>query len=157
VTVTAVLQTRSAEETRRLGQALGEAARPGDVLLLEGAFGVGKTVLVQGLAVGLGVIEDVTSPSFVLVVEHQGRLPLYHVDLYRLDGRLDDEMLDNLADYQEACGVCAIEWPEALPPELRSGATLLTLTAEDDDSRELRIEAPDERLVRAVRAALGAA
>ena len=115
MTSSLVVRTRSAEETRRGGRALGEAARPGDGLLLEGSFGVGKTVLVQGLAAGLGVAEEITSPSFVLMVEHHGRLPLYHVDLYRLDGRLDDELLENLADYQEAGGVCAIEWPEAMP------------------------------------------
>lgn len=165
MTVSAVLRTRSADETRRIGRALGEAARAGDVLLLEGSFGVGKTVLVQGLAAGLGVSEEVTSPSFVLMVEHLGRLPLYHVDLYRLDGRLDDELLDNLADYQEAGGVCAIEWPGALPPELRSGATTISIAAPetapgavpDDEAREITIEAPDERLVNAARAAVGAA
>jgi tRNA threonylcarbamoyladenosine biosynthesis protein TsaE len=171
MTASVVLRTRSADETRRVGRALGEAARPGDVLLLEGAFGVGKTVLVQGLAAGLGVREDITSPSFVLMVEHRGRLPLYHVDLYRLDGRLDDEMLDNLADYQEAGGVCAIEWPGALPPELRVGATVITISAPDEPSaddaegpaaadaagaagREIAIESPDARLVHAARAAL---
>lgn len=152
-----VVGTRSAEETRGIGRALGEAARPGDVLLLEGSFGVGKTVLVQGLAAGLGVREEITSPSFVLMVEHQGRLPLYHVDLYRLDGRLDDELLDNLADYQEAGGVCAIEWPDALPPELRTGATSIRISAPDETTREIEIESPDERLVSAVRTATGAA
>jgi tRNA threonylcarbamoyladenosine biosynthesis protein TsaE len=155
-----MLKTRSADETRRIGLALGQASRPGDVLLLDGSFGVGKTVLVQGLAAGLGVPEEITSPSFVLMVEHLGRLPLYHVDLYRLDGRLDDELLDNLADYQEAGGVCAIEWPGALPPELRSGATVISLTApataSDDAAREITIESPDERLVNAARAAVGA-
>lgn len=161
MTVRALLRTRSADETRRIGQSLGEAARPGDVLLLEGSFGVGKTVLVKGLAAGLGVPEEITSPSFVLMVEHLGRLPLYHVDLYRLDGRLDDELLDNLADYQEAGGVCAIEWPGALPAELRAGATMITLTAPDDTApddatREITIESPDERLILAARAALGA-
>jgi tRNA threonylcarbamoyladenosine biosynthesis protein TsaE len=107
------------------------------------------------------VREDITSPSFVLMVEHQGRLPLYHVDLYRLDGRLDDEMLDNLADYQEAGGVCAIEWPDALPPELRVGATSITIsapvepsTAADGSGREIAIESPDARLPDAARAAL---
>src|SRR3954463_8784077 len=151
------MHTRSADETRRIGQALGEAARPGDVLLLKGDFGVGKTVLVQGLAAGLGVVEDVTSPSFVLMAEHQGRLRLYHVDLYRLDGRLDDEMLDNLAASQDAGGVCAIEWPGALPADLRVGATSITLTAPSESSREIAIESPDERMVQAARAALGAA
>jgi tRNA threonylcarbamoyladenosine biosynthesis protein TsaE len=162
MTASVVLRTRSAQETRRVGRALGETARPGDVLLLEGAFGVGKTVLVQGLAAGLGVQEDITSPSFVLMVEHQGRIPLYHVDLYRLDGRLDDEMLDNLADYQEAGGVCAIEWPGALPPELRVGATTITISAPADEppaapdagGREIAIESPDARLPDAARAAL---
>jgi len=157
VTSSVVVRSRSAEETRRIGLALGAAARPGDVLLLEGAFGVGKTVLVQGLAAGLGVEEAITSPSFVLMVEHCGRLPLYHVDLYRLDGRLDDELLDSLDDYQDAGGVCAIEWPESLPPELRAGATTIRLTAVDDATRELQIESPDERLPSAVRAAVGAA
>jgi tRNA threonylcarbamoyladenosine biosynthesis protein TsaE len=157
VTSSVVVRSRSAEETRRIGLALGAAARPGDVLLLEGAFGVGKTVLVQGLAAGLGVEEAITSPSFVLMVEHRGRLPLYHVDLYRLDGRLDDELLDSLDDYQDAGGVCAIEWPESLPPELRAGATTIRLTAVDDATRELQIESPDERLSSAVRAAVGAA
>src|SRR6185295_3252586 len=96
---------------------------PGDVFLLKGAFGVGKTVLVQGLAAGLGVEGAVTSPSFVLMVQHRGRLPLYHVDLYRLDGRLDDEMLDTLEDADDGGGVCAIEWPEALPQDLKRGTT----------------------------------
>jgi tRNA threonylcarbamoyladenosine biosynthesis protein TsaE len=157
VTSRLVVRSRSAEETRRIGRALGEAARPGDVLLLEGAFGVGKTVLVQGLAAGLDVQEAVTSPSFVLMVEHRGRLPLYHVDLYRLDGRLDDELLDSLADYQDAGGVCAIEWPEALPSDLRAGATTIRLTAGDESARELQIESPDDRLPSAVRAAAGTA
>jgi tRNA threonylcarbamoyladenosine biosynthesis protein TsaE len=126
------------------------------VLLLEGSFGVGKTVLVQGLAAGLGVPEEITSPSFVLMVEHQGRLPLYHVDLYRLDGHLDEELLDNLADYQEAGGVCAIEWPDALPPELKAGATTIRLAAPDDSSREITIDAATDHLIAAARAAVGA-
>jgi tRNA threonylcarbamoyladenosine biosynthesis protein TsaE len=156
VTHRLVVRSDSADETRRIGRALGEAARPGDVLLLEGAFGVGKTVLVQGLAAGLDVEGAVTSPSFVLMVQHRGRLPLYHLDLYRLDGHLDDEMLDTLADAEDAGGVCAVEWPESLPPELRRHTTTIQLTAVDEDTRELKIESPDERLVAAVRSAVGA-
>ena len=147
----------SADETRRIGFALGVAARPGDVLLLKGSFGVGKTVLVQGLAAGLGVDGQITSPSFVLMVQHRGRLPLFHVDLYRLDGRLDEEMLDTLADAQDAGGVCAVEWPEALPADLRRGATSIHLVALDDEIRELTVASPDSRLVTAVRSAVGAA
>jgi tRNA threonylcarbamoyladenosine biosynthesis protein TsaE len=150
-----VVRSGSADDTRRIGRALGEAAVPGDVLLLEGAFGVGKTVLVQGLAAGLGVNSPVTSPSFVLMVQYRGRLPLFHIDLYRLDGRLDDEMLDSLADAADAGGVCAVEWPEAIPAELRRRATTIHLTAIDDETRVLTIESPDDRLMAAARSAVG--
>jgi tRNA threonylcarbamoyladenosine biosynthesis protein TsaE len=152
-----VVRSRSADETRRIGRALGGAAEVGDVLLLEGPFGAGKTVLVQGLAAGLGVADAITSPSFVLVVPHRGRLPLFHVDLYRLGGRLDDEMLETLADSEAAGGVCAIEWPEALPPELRVGATRIRLVTLDEQARELTIDSPYPRLLRAARAAVGVA
>jgi tRNA threonylcarbamoyladenosine biosynthesis protein TsaE len=156
VTRQLVVRSGSADETRRIGRALGEVAEPGDVLLLEGAFGVGKTVLVQGIAAGLGVEGPVTSPSFVLMLQHRGRLPLFHIDLYRLDGRLDDEMLDSLADAEDAGGVCAVEWPEALPPEDRCHATTIHLIAEDDETRVLTIDSPEERLVAAARSAVGA-
>lgn len=152
-----VVRSRSVDETRKIGRALGEAAKPGDVILLEGPFGVGKTVLVQGLAAGLDVEGSVTSPSFVLMVQHRGRLPLFHVDLYRLDGHLDDEMLDTLADAEDAGGVCAVEWPEALPPDLRRGTTSIRLAALDEETREIAVESPDDRLPAAIRSALGVA
>ncbi|MGE3271869.1 MAG: tRNA (adenosine(37)-N6)-threonylcarbamoyltransferase complex ATPase subunit type 1 TsaE [Chloroflexota bacterium] len=143
----------SAEQTRRIGKALGRAAQPGDAFLLDGEFGVGKTVLVQGLAAGLGVRETVASPSFVLMVQHQGRLPLFHVDLYRLDGHLDDEMLDSLDDWRGAGGVCAIEWPGALPADLRAGATVIRIEALGEHERRLTFETSDARLLDAVRQA----
>ena len=157
MTVTLVARTHAAAETRRVGEALGAAAQPGDTFLLEGPFGVGKTVLVQGIAAGLGVAGHVSSPSFVLMVQHQGRLPLYHVDLYRLENRLDDEMLEALEDAEDAGGVCAIEWPEALPSSLRNGATHIRIAAADgadDDTRELTVTSPHPRIVAAIRAAL---
>lgn len=157
MTHTLTVRSTSADDTRRIGQAIGEAAEPGDVLLLEGELGVGKTVLVQGIAAGLAVEDSVTSPSFVLMVQHRGRLPLYHVDLYRLDGRLDDEMLDALADAEESGGVCAIEWPEALPADLRIGTTSIRIVAIDDGTRELTMESPHERLPTAARSVVGAA
>jgi tRNA threonylcarbamoyladenosine biosynthesis protein TsaE len=157
VTETITVRTTAADETRRLGAALGAAAEPGDLLLLDGEFGVGKTVLVQGLAAGLGVQEPVSSPSFVLMVQHRGRLPLYHVDLYRLDGGLDDEMLDALEDAEDAGGVCAIEWPGALPDDLRRQATRLRIATLDETTREITIESPSPRLIAAARSAIGAA
>jgi tRNA threonylcarbamoyladenosine biosynthesis protein TsaE len=143
------VQTTSPAETRRFGIGLGRAAVPGDIFLLEGSFGVGKTVLVQGLAEGLGVVEPITSPSFVLMVEHQvpsqGRLRLIHVDLYRLNGRLDDELLDAIVDATESEAVCAIEWPDAVPAELRANASVIKLEALDETTREITLILPQGR------------
>ena len=148
------VRTRSPEQTRALGAALGAVAEGGDAFLIEGQFGVGKTVLVQGLAAGLGVEEPITSPSFVLMVEHRGRVRLLHVDLYRLDGRLDVEMLDALNDARDSDTVCAVEWPEALPADLRAGTTVVSMVALDDTTREITVASPSERLLAAARGAL---
>ena len=114
------LESDDPEQTRALGARLGAVAEAGDLLLLEGDFGSGKTVLVQGLASGLGVQTSVGSPSFVIINEHAGRLRLYHVDLYRAK-RLDPELEETVADVIEAGGVTTIEWPRLLPPDLRAG------------------------------------
>jgi tRNA threonylcarbamoyladenosine biosynthesis protein TsaE len=139
-------------ETHALGERLGSVAQAGDAFLLEGAFGVGKTVLVQGLAAGLGVPTQVTSPSFVLVHQHQGRLTLFHVDLYRAE-RLDVELEEAVADALDAGGVTAIEWPGLLPAELRAGATVARFELGPDKSRRIVIETRSARLHAAARAA----
>jgi len=105
------LVTHSAEETRALGRALGQAAQPGDLFLISGRLGTGKTCLVQGLAFGLGVEEYARSPSFVIVNRYRGRLDLYHIDLYRLEG-LDEIIYLGLEDYLEEPGVFAVEWAD---------------------------------------------
>lgn len=140
--------THSPDETRALGVRLGRAAEAGDVFLLDGEFGSGKTVLVQGLAEGLEVPTSVTSPSFVIVNQHHGRLTLYHVDLYRVD-RLDPEMEDTVADVVDAGGVTAIEWPRVLPDQFRQGATLVSFSVAPGDQRRITLETPHPRLARA--------
>ena len=104
------LTSRSPEETQQLGRIIGELARPGDIILLSGPLGAGKTCLAQGIAHGLGVSENAASPSYVLMREFAGRLPLYHMDLYRLDFKEIDEL--GLDDYLYGRGVCVIEWAE---------------------------------------------
>jgi len=109
--------TQTAEETRRFGEALGAALRRGvgveaspATLALAGPLGAGKTCLVQGLAVGLGVSGSVRSPTFTLIHEHRGPIPLFHVDLYRLEAaELESLGLEEVID---SPGVTAIEWPE---------------------------------------------
>lgn len=128
--------TESEEETRALGAELGAAAEPGDVLLLDGPFGAGKTTLVQGIGRGLGVDQRVTSASFVIATEYEGRIPLYHVDLYRVE-HMDSTTLEALAEYFEADGVCAVEWPAPLPDYLTSGASRIELSVTSEHSRRL--------------------
>lgn len=116
------LRSRSPAETRRIGTRLGNLLQPGDVLLLQGELGSGKTVLAQGIGEGLAVREPVKSSSFVLLNEYHGRLTLYHADLYRLNDAA--EVAELALEEIAAPGVLAVEWPErawpasgGLPPE----------------------------------------
>lgn len=103
--------TNSPEETGGLGFLLGDACRSGEIILLEGDLGTGKTCFVQGLAKGLRVENPVTSPTFVLIAEYMGRFSLYHMDLYRLaDGLVKFDL--GLDEYFYGDGVTVVEWPE---------------------------------------------
>jgi len=138
------LVTNSPRETQALGTRLGRLARPGDVLLLVGPLGAGKTCLVQGLARGLGVRDYVTSPTFTIIREYQGRIPLYHVDCFRLEGSVETLEL-GLDDYLGGDGLCVVEWAdrvmEALPPE----HLLINLKYRGDRERVLRLVARGSR------------
>jgi tRNA threonylcarbamoyladenosine biosynthesis protein TsaE len=108
-----VLTTRSAAETRALAARLATEATAGDRLALIGRLGAGKTQFAKGFAAGLGVTAVVNSPSFTLMAEHQGRLPLFHLDLYRLAG--GEEVIGaGLLDERQTAGVTLIEWAERL-------------------------------------------
>jgi tRNA threonylcarbamoyladenosine biosynthesis protein TsaE len=132
-------QSRSEEETRRIAAALAETLQAGAVLLLSGDLGAGKTAFVRGLAEGLGIdADEVTSPTFTLVHEYRsGRLPLIHVDLYRLDrADLDEIGLDqDLA----AIGIVAVEWAERMARDI-PGAVRVSITDAGDDRRTIIIE-----------------
>ncbi|MCG0278760.1 MAG: tRNA (adenosine(37)-N6)-threonylcarbamoyltransferase complex ATPase subunit type 1 TsaE [Thermanaeromonas sp.] len=104
----------SEESTRHLGRVLGELLKPGDVVLLCGSLGAGKTTLAQGLGIGLGVKERITSPTFTLIQEYKGRYPLYHIDLYRLETLEDIQELGLLEDYLGRSGIAVVEWGEKL-------------------------------------------
>jgi len=105
------LFTHSPEQTQSLGKHLGGLAQAGDIYLLTGNLGSGKTCLTQGIAWGLGVKEYAFSPSFVIVREYHGRLPLYHIDLYRLD-RVEEVIDLVLEEYFYGEGICVVEWAE---------------------------------------------
>ncbi len=105
------LVSHSPEETRELGVRLGKLSQPGDIFLLSGNLGAGKTTLTQGIAWGLGTQEYALSPTFVLMRELKGRLPLYHIDLYRLD-QIEEISDLGLDDYLYSQGICVVEWAE---------------------------------------------
>src|SRR3989304_10130779 len=139
------LISNSVEETWRIGAKLGELALPGDVFLLEGGLGSGKTTLTQGIARGVGAREDVTSPTFVLVHEYRtGRLPIYHIDLYRLD-RLDEMWDLGLDDYLFGKGLCVVEWAEKGKAIFPYEHILIRLRMQGETRRHLRLEASGGR------------
>jgi tRNA threonylcarbamoyladenosine biosynthesis protein TsaE len=132
------ISTHSEEETTALGQRIATGLRAGDVVLLTGDLGAGKTAFVRGLAEGLGIDPaEVSSPTFTLIQEYSGgRLPLYHVDLYRLTSvEVDDLGLDELT--MEG-GVTAIEWPDRLPRPM-AGAIQVRIAYGEDMLRTIEI------------------
>lgn len=127
--------TASPEATQELAEALGRAARAGDVILLQGPLGAGKTCFAQGFARGLGVRTVVKSPTFVLVTQHHGRVPLTHVDLYRIEGA---HSLDELGLEERGEGtVLLVEWGEKLATRLSDGL-VVTIDVGEGDARILK-------------------
>lgn len=121
------------QETEKLGLILGEIATAGDVICLEGDLGAGKTTITQSIALGLGVGSDqyVTSPSFAILHEYFGRIPLYHMDFYRLGG--EDEVIDlGFEDYFYGEGLTVIEWPSRAYDLIPEDALTLTMNVDDE-------------------------
>lgn len=135
------ITTHSADETQALGKKLAESLRPGDVIAYFGDLGAGKTAFTRGIAEGLGVSEQVTSPTYTIVNEYlSGRLPLFHFDMYRLGS--SDELFDiGWEDYLARGGVCAVEWSENVEDALQDA---IRITIEKDslapDTRHITIE-----------------
>jgi len=149
------LVVATVEETEALGEALGRAAEGRELIGLVGDLGAGKTCLVRGLARGLGIDPDrVHSPSFTTMTEYPGgRLPLTHVDLYRLEGPLADELSLREALYGE--GVAAVEWFDRIASSAGDEALVVTLRYAAPESRAIRLEARGARHERLLDAALG--
>lgn len=131
------------EETYALGKCLGEAAKPGDVICLNGDLGVGKTVFTQGFAAGLAITEPVNSPTFTIVQEyHDGRLPLYHFDVYRI-GDISEMDEVGYEDYFFGEGVCLIEWSnliEEILPDHMTSVTIEKDLQKGFDYRKITVE-----------------
>lgn len=142
-----IYESQSAKETRLLGEKIGQKAKGGEIILLNGDLGVGKTVFSKGLGAGLGIEEPISSPTFtVLQIYESGRLPLYHFDVYRI---ADVEEMDEIGyeDYFYGRGVCLIEWAELISEILPS--EVIRVTIEKDlqkgiDYRKITVEGMEQ-------------
>jgi tRNA threonylcarbamoyladenosine biosynthesis protein TsaE len=135
-----IVITENVKETEAFGECLGEILEPGDVVTLSGELGAGKSRLAQGIAYGLGVERStpITSPTYTILNEYQGRIPLHHFDFYRFQP--GEELRDLGFEEQFAGdGVCLVEWPERLAGELASGLLKIALTVTGESRREITI------------------
>lgn len=122
----------SSRETEDFGQKIGRQLEPGDILVLDGTLAAGKTTLTKGIARGLDVEEPVTSPTFTLISEYEGRIPLYHMDVYRLDSS-DDFLTLGAEELLYGEGVSVIEWGEKVADVLPEDAVWIRLDTETDE------------------------
>jgi tRNA threonylcarbamoyladenosine biosynthesis protein TsaE len=146
------LVSRSPTTTFELGERLGGLAEPGDLVCLWGDLGAGKTVLAKGFGRGLGVTGTVSSPSFILMAEHPGRLRLFHLDLYRLADAAE-AIAGGLLDERQAAGVTLVEWPDRLGATLPRERLDVRIAGVGDEPRRIRLETEDPAMARYVDAA----
>jgi tRNA threonylcarbamoyladenosine biosynthesis protein TsaE len=142
-THTTVVETASPDETADFARALAEVAVPGDRIALSGPLGAGKTVFAKGFARGLGVRDVVNSPSFTLMAEYEGRLRLFHQDLYRLSGA-EDAIAGGLLDDRQEDGVTLTEWADRLPSELDPARLAISIGVLEGDRRRLSVHVSGE-------------
>ncbi|MCL0091567.1 tRNA (adenosine(37)-N6)-threonylcarbamoyltransferase complex ATPase subunit type 1 TsaE [Dehalococcoidales bacterium] len=138
------LISHSPEQTQRLGSRIGELALAGDIFLLVGKLGTGKTCLTQGIAWGLDIKEYALSPSFVIIRELYGRLPLYHIDFYRLE-HIEEIVELGLDDYLYGNGVCVVEWAEKGLSLLPAEHLLIQISFLSDNERSFQLKPRGKR------------
>ena len=131
--------TKSEEETLRIGSVIGERLKPGDIINLNGELGAGKTHITKGIARGLGVDDYITSPTFIIVNQYEGRIPLYHFDVYRINDI--DEMYEiGFDEYLYGNGVCIVEWGNIVDELLPGSAIRIDINKIDDTTREIVVD-----------------
>lgn len=136
------VRTTSAEGTIALGERLARVAAAGDLVCLWGELGAGKTQVAKGIARGLGIEDTITSPTFILMNEYPGRLPLFHVDLYRL-ADAGDALAGGVIDDRQADGVTVVEWPERMGGVLPAARLDVRIDGTGDEARDIEIVAGD--------------
>lgn len=135
---------KTEEDTINLGKKIGEKLKKGDVVALDGSLAAGKTYLTKGIAKGLGIQEDITSPTFTLISEYSGRFNLYHIDVYRLEG-VEDFLDLGTEEMLYGDGVCVIEWSKKVKQALPKNTIYIDIMVNDDNSRKIIINSKDFR------------
>lgn len=132
-------------ETEHAGEELAVKLKPGDIVAFFGGLGMGKTAFIRGLAKGLGIQDAVSSPTFALVHEYRGKIPLYHFDMYRVSG-WDDLYSTGFFDYLDAGGICAVEWSENIEEALPKGFYRVEISrGSGDNERIIKIRGGDTK------------
>jgi tRNA threonylcarbamoyladenosine biosynthesis protein TsaE len=141
-----VFETKSVSETIQIGKNIGSLLRPDDIVALVGELGAGKTQFIKGLAEGVGVEKPtyISSPSFTLINEYLGRVPFYHIDLFRLEQEKEAEEL-GLEDYFQAGGITAIEWADKIPSLLPEEILWIEIHYTGENTRSLEISGKGDR------------
>lgn len=136
--------SKSERETENIGRAMAERLKAGDVIAMYGGLGAGKTAFVRGLAEGMGIKSRVSSPTFTIVNEYPGEIPLFHFDMYRLSD--SDELFEiGWEDYLIRGGICAVEWSENVSDAFYDDAITVKIDKISDDERKIEIIFPDGR------------
>lgn len=130
--------TNSTEETIEFGKKIGSKLKKGDIIALQGTLAAGKTTITKGIAEALGIDDTITSPTFCIISEYYGKMPLYHMDVYRLEGT-DDFINLGVDDMLYGNGVCLIEWAEKIMRELPSKTIILKLETIEENSSKRKI------------------
>jgi tRNA threonylcarbamoyladenosine biosynthesis protein TsaE len=146
-----VFQTKSSVETIRIGKSIGSRLLPGDVVALVGELGAGKTQFIKGMAMGVGVGKPtyISSPSFTLINEYQGKIPFYHIDLFRLEWEKEAEEL-GLEDYFQGEGITAIEWADKIPSFLPKEMLLIHIAYTGKKTRSIEMVGKGKRFLNLV-------
>jgi tRNA threonylcarbamoyladenosine biosynthesis protein TsaE len=134
------IRTKAVEETIALGRIIGMSAQEGSVIAFKGGLGAGKTTLCKGIALGLGIEEIITSPTYTIVSEYSGRLDLIHIDAYRLKGEEDFFEIGGYELLGADHSLCLIEWSERIPEVIDANTAIIEIRVEDDGSRVFLIE-----------------
>ncbi|HAQ06354.1 MAG TPA: tRNA (adenosine(37)-N6)-threonylcarbamoyltransferase complex ATPase subunit type 1 TsaE [Bacillus bacterium] len=136
------LKSNEPELTKSFAKRMAGFLKPGDVIALEGDLGAGKTTFTKGLAEGLGITRNVNSPTFTIIKEYKGRLPLYHMDVYRVADAFEDLGFE---EYFEGNGVTVVEWAHLIEAQLPEELLLLQISLESDGSRKIVADPKGER------------